>query len=684
MPLNWFRPYRNSRVGPARRLLKPLGPTWMASPWRRLVQVASLLTFLWLFLYVCWPYTARQSRNWPGWVPVAVDEASGRATVVAEQGLGNHPAIDTHVFAVEGTGPKTLPLGELRVAEIRADGLVLEPCHAPSQAEIDRLAMSIGPWGLHESEPGSWPSHYADSLLAKEAIPAEFFLMLDPLVSLSTTLASRTWIWSLVCAGVLLAVCLLIPRGFCGYLCPLGTLIDTFDWLVGKCARRFRLPTAGWWCNLRYYLLLATLVAAACGVVLSGFVAAIPIITRGLVFLVKPLQTAAERGWHQVPAMTPGQWLSVLLLALVFGLGLLGPRFWCRHVCPTGAIFSLVNLFRLSERKVADQCNSCGKCVDVCPYGAINDDLATNVAACSFCQTCGGTCPVGAVNFSLRRTWAAAEQDGGPDTDPSAVPRRRFLATTVGSAAAALGGVVTSLTVTAGSSTGTGSAGHATVRPPGSVPEQTFLRMCIRCGECLQACPNDVLQPSGFEGGLDGLWTPRVEANWSGCEPSCNNCGQVCPTGAIRPLPLEEKRVARMGLAVVNQQTCLPYAGQGDCQLCVDECATAGYHAIEFVCVGTQLDTQGQPIADSGFLAPVVLADRCVGCGLCQTRCHGINVTQKGLLTQSAIVIEAGEGKADRLLHGSYLALRRAERYQQTKSQSQQDTKSNYLPNFLK
>jgi ferredoxin len=190
------------------------------------------------------------------------------------------------------------------------------------------------------------------------------------------------------------------------------------------------------------------------------------------------------------------------------------------------------------------------------------------------------------------------------------------------------------------------------VRPPGSVPEPEFLALCIRCGECFRACPNDVLQPLGFEQGLEGLWTPHVVADWSGCETSCNNCGQVCPTGAIRAMPIDEKRVTRMGLAVVDRQTCLPYALREACQLCVDECVTAGYRAIEFMRVGTQVDDAGQPIEDSGFLAPVVLADRCVGCGLCQTRCLAINGVQKQLLKESAIRVIAGEGKEDRLLKG--------------------------------
>ena len=159
------------------------------------------------------------------------------------------------------------------------------------------------------------------------------------------------------------------------------------------------------------------------------------------------------------------------------------------------------------------------------------------------------------------------------------------------------------------------------MRPPGSVPETLFLRMCIRCGECLQACPNDVLQPASLEQGIEGLWAPRVVADWSGCEVSCNNCGQVCPTGAIRAIPLDEKRNARMALAVVNEKTCLPYAGVEECQLCVDECKAAGYNAIEFRMVGSQMDDQGNPIEGAGFHAPIVLVDTCVGCGLCAWHC---------------------------------------------------------------
>jgi NAD-dependent dihydropyrimidine dehydrogenase PreA subunit len=203
--------------------------------------------------------------------------------------------------------------------------------------------------------------------------------------------------------------------------------------------------------------------------------------------------------------------------------------------------------------------------------------------------------------------------------------------------------------------------------------------MCIRCGECFQACPSDVLQPLSFQQGLEGLWTPHVVADWAGCASSCNACGQVCPTGAIRALPLEEKRHARMGLAIINESTCLPFNGEA-CQLCVDECTAAGYDALEFISVGTEVDELGQPLEGTGELAPLLIPDKCVGCGLCQTRCHGINVASKGLLEESAIIIEAGNDHEDRLMSGSYIELRRKEAGQQELTD---ESPADYLPQFL-
>jgi NAD-dependent dihydropyrimidine dehydrogenase PreA subunit len=141
-----------------------------------------------------------------------------------------------------------------------------------------------------------------------------------------------------------------------------------------------------------------------------------------------------------------------------------------------------------------------------------------------------------------------------------------------------------------------------------------------------------------------------------------------------------------MGLAIVNAATCLPHAGRDPCRICADECRMAGYEAIEFLRVLVDVDDAGAPVEGSGFVAPVVIADLCVGCGLCQMRCLAMNVEEKRLLEFSAIRVEAGEGREDRISNGSYRALRAAERRAREKETRRPGEAGGdaYLPDFLK
>ena len=577
--MSFFLPFRKpSESGPVRRALKALGPTWLASPVRRVVQVCCLALFLVLFFWVCWTGGARR---------------------------------------------------------------------------------------------------HAEAFSAKEFLEAEVFLALDPLAAGSAALASRAWVQALPWAIGAVLVCLVLPRAFCGFVCPFGALIDLFDWAVGKRIKRLRAKRRGWWAHLKYYVLAGALCAAACGVLLTGFVAAIPVLTRGLAFVLSPLQIGVRQGWHLAPPVDAARGASIALFLLVFALGLLRPRFWCRHVCPTGAVFSVANFLRVTERQVEPSCIGCGKCAEICPFDAVKEDFSTRAADCTFCQTCGGACPANAIRFAPRWRREGLKPADAPAAAEVSLSRRGFVC-------AAAAGLVSAWGVRKGMAAATGPS---LVRPPGSIPEVKFLRTCVRCGECVNACPTTVLQPSGLQAGFDGLWTPRADADRSGCEPTCNKCGQVCPTGAIRALPLEEKCVARMGQAEIDERTCLPHAGREDCQLCVDQCTAAGYGAIEFLRVGVEMDEDGMPMEDSGRLAPVMLPDKCVGCGLCQTRCYSINVKAKGLLKESAIQVSAGSGKEDRIMTGSYLDLRLQERkarqQEREKQQPKDESGGGYMPDFL-
>ena len=495
----------------------------------------------------------------------------------------------------------------------------------------------------------AWPyaTVFTESVLEdKETLPVEVFLWFDPLVGLSTAVGARHWNVALFGVGGILLVCILFPRGFCGYICPLGTLIDGFDWLIGKRITRFRTQHPGTWIHLKYYLLTGVLVSALFGVLLSGYVAAIPILTRALLFTGGRLQLGLVKGWSQVGLAHWSIYLSLALFSVVFLLGLMGKRFWCRCVCPSGAIFSVFNLLRVRERKVEGVCIHCDKCIETCSFDAIKPDYTTRVLDCTFCQTCGGACPAHATKFVTR--W---NRDSLKAPDLSVVPRplsrRGFIASGVTGIGAALG--------MRGGLADASRPRTRPLRPPGSVSEPEFLDLCIRCGECFKVCPGPVLHPAGLEAGWEALWTPVVVPSHAGCHQDCNFCSQVCPTHAIRPLSLREKRKTSIGAAVINQETCLSHAGERDCRLCFDECEAAGYHAIQMRKIKLELGdvppgvfSEAELEAMGSIEAPFVGAEACTGCGLCEYRCHTSYAKQEQTLGESAIRVVPTQGTAYR------------------------------------
>lgn len=495
-----------------------------------------------------------------------------------------------------------------------------------------------------------WPyaSRFTPTLLAdRQWHPAELFLLIDPLVGVSTMLAGKLANWATLWWTVgILAFCMLVPRAFCGWFCPLGTLIDGFDWLIGRHFHRWHLKSTGWWVHIKYYLLAGVLLTSVFGFLTSGFVAAIPVLTRGALFSGGRLQLGWFRGFSSLPAVGWTFWFSLGLFAGVFALGLMGKRFWCRYVCPSGALLSVFNVFRVGERKVESSCINCNKCIEICPFDAILEDFTTRTADCTYCQTCGGVCPTDAIKFVSRWNTIELKVENDPPVKPRPLSRRGFVSAAVLSASAAALSTVAASTASAARKTGS-----LPLRPPGSVPEEDFLNLCIRCGECFKVCPGPVLQPDGLGNGFESLWTPVAVPTSAGCHQDCNFCTQVCPTGAIQPLDLLVKRQTHMGLARVNTETCLPFRDDDrqPCDLCYVECEQAGYSAIRIEQLPIVLDppppegmfSQDEIDAMSRIGVPVVDAEKCVGCGICEYRCHEKYVVQLVELAASAIVVSA-------------------------------------------
>jgi ferredoxin len=141
------------------------------------------------------------------------------------------------------------------------------------------------------------------------------------------------------------------------------------------------------------------------------------------------------------------------------------------------------------------------------------------------------------------------------------------------------------------------------IRPPGAIDK--FNILCIRCGSCIRVCPTGILkqnQKVGF-----GMLTPLVEFNGSYCLETCNECGQVCPSGSITAFKIEEKKMLRMGQIEVNEETCLLMKYR-ECGICKPACK---YKAIDIMEKGR----------NSLQMMPVVKHSGCTGCGACIAVC---------------------------------------------------------------
>ena len=153
-------------------------------------------------------------------------------------------------------------------------------------------------------------------------------------------------------------------------------------------------------------------------------------------------------------------------------------------------------------------------------------------------------------------------------------------------------------------------ASDTLLRPPGAVPEDRFGGLCIRCNNCVHACPSKIIRPdTGREAGLAGFGAPiiRYDRDYKYCLETCNACTQVCPTGALTPLGLQQKNKYIIGEALVDNNVCLVPLGKKECDACERSCP---YDAVKI-----KWDEE-QYIA-----YPVINPNKCNGCGACEVVC---------------------------------------------------------------
>ncbi len=421
---------------------------------------------------------------------------------------------------------------------------------------------------------------------------------------------------------VILVLTLLFGRIYCASLCPLGILQDVLTFVRTKCLRSksgqdVRFPNAGKMPALqnpffRYGILGLTLASAVLGsFAILNLLDPYSLFGRIATHLFKPvfvfvnnligatlelfdIYTVTILAYHHIPLFILG--LScVFLLVLVFLTTIRG-RTYCNTVCPVGTLLGLLShlsLFTITLRQ--ETCISCGICERICRGGCIDSKRKmVDSSRCVVCFDCVSVCPTSAVDYSC-----ALKLSQKQPYNPS---RRKLL---IGSTSA-LGSLVLLGIPLRSITKPVLSQGAATpVTPPGSKSIRHFTGTCTACHLCVSACPSKVIHPAFFKYGLRGMMQPELDYYRGSCAYECNACGYVCPTGAITPLPLEEKKLTQIGKATLVKEDCLVHAKDQECGACVEVCPT---HAV-------YTEKRG------GILYPELNVDHCIGCGYCQFVC---------------------------------------------------------------
>jgi polyferredoxin len=461
--------------------------------------------------------------------------------------------------------------------------------------------------------------------------PAKIFLDFSPLLAIATLLSGHAILKAMLLSIIVVVLTAFFGRVFCGWACPFGTIHN----MVGA-LKRWKGPQRVLGYFRAKYLLLAFLLGGSIvGIQLSGLFDPISLLIRHLALGPHPTFNYAVNGvmnaaysadigllsqatdWaygilkktllaFQQPYYSQGA-LMTLLLAAILALNFTERRFWCRYVCPLGALLGFLGRWAPFKRRAASECNSCGVCDRACQGGIKTE--AWLASECLYCMACKDKCPKKAVSFCF---------SAKPSPDTVAIGRRGLML----AAGAGLASVAVSR-ATPGFNPN--RPNPDLLRPPGALPELEFLARCVKCGECMKVCTTNGLQATFLEAGLEGIWSPILVPKIGYCEYNCTLCGQVCPTGAIQLLNQEQKRAWRIGTAWFDKNRCLPHALNQPCIVCEEFCPTPT-KSIKF----REVNRQGETIKE-----PYVDLKTCTGCGICVTKCPlvdepGVYVTSIG------------------------------------------------------
>ena len=463
--------------------------------------------------------------------------------------------------------------------------------------------------------------------------PISFFFKINPLTWLTSLIAGHKWIDGFGWALGVMVLTVFLGRIFCGFICPFGTLHHMTSAIKPalKGRQQIEANTKKPSQRIKYFILVAFILSAVLGLNYTGLMDPISLLFRSLSMAILPGVGIGLKNISNGLANTNSEvlnrisyrmedflspifgydvftfntgWIIGFIFLVILFLNRIRPRFWCRTLCPLGALLGILSrLSILKLEKDPNACTNCNLCMKNCQGAASpKPDLIWENSECVTCFNCFETCPENAIAFRFK--WPL-KQNRGPD-----MGRRAVLGgLTAGIALPLFGGL---------DGQGYRVPDPRLIRPPGSLEEKAFLELCQRCGLCMKVCPTNAINPTLTEAGMAGFWTPHLIMTHGHCEYTCTLCGSVCPTGAIEKLTGKKKieQPVRIGSAYIDRGRCLPWSGNTPCIMCEEVCPVSPKSIYLKKSIITGADGRSFEVQ-----LPHVKLKQCIGCGMCENKC---------------------------------------------------------------
>lgn len=419
---------------------------------------------------------------------------------------------------------------------------------------------------------------------------------------------------------VIFTLTFLFGRIYCSTICPLGTFQDLINFISKKSNRKKRIKSLylkeiKW---LRYSILFIVVSTFVYGIALGvnlfdpysiygriagNFLKPILIGINNLISLTLEIFKIFWISPYTIKSFNIYPFIiSFSFLTLIFVLAWKKGRLYCNTICPVGTLLGLLSKFSFFKIRIKEEdCLSCGACARECKANCIDSlNKKIDVTRCVVCFDCLTSCPTEGIKFS----YSSKRREQKNFLDES--KRNFFKKTSVYllSLTTIAAQIEKQIKITKPSKIPIFRKNA--VSPPGSKSLEYFNSKCTACHLCVSSCPTQVLQPSFLEYGFAGMLQPRLDNDAGFCNYECNICSKVCPTGAILPLNIEEKKLTQLGVAKFIKENCVVHTQKTDCGACSEHCPTKAVHMIPY---------------EGNLVIPEVREKYCIGCGACEFAC---------------------------------------------------------------